>query len=192
MDRSCLLCIGNKEHLDRLILNRQNSNKKDYMNYLYCIPIKDYVYQSALHLSKLDELKGVLPENETLHTGYSGEECRRLLLENKLEDKWVICGIEFPGCGYLTYDIVFPQGRCEKGETSRETAIREFMEETGIQIDYSSSTNVKFLGFVGVKKEMSVYMYEITEQSCDKNSENSDKNYKNSQNSDKNKIEIKS
>jgi hypothetical protein len=160
MDRSCLLCIGYKEQLDELISTRQHSNKKDYMNYLFRIPIKDYVYQSAANLSNLVEIKSILPENETLHTGYSGEECRRLLLENKLEDKWVICGIEFPGCGYLTYDIVFPQGRCEKGETSRETAIREFAEETGIQLQPSVSS-IKFLGFVGVKKEMSVYMYEL-------------------------------
>ena len=160
MDRSCLLCIGDKSILERIIQLREDSKKRDYMKYVFCIPVSKYVEQSAIDISGIEEIKNILPENEILHTGYCGEECRKLLLTYNLQDKWVICGIEFPGCGYLNYDIVFPQGRSEKGETSRETAIREFIEETGIFIEPRSS-EIKFLGFVVYKKELSVYMYEL-------------------------------
>ncbi len=158
MDRACLLCTGTKKSLGELINVRQDSKEKDYMKYLFSIPIKDCVTVSALRLTP--EVNHILPSKEFLHPGYCGEECRDLLVNSGMTDKFVICGIESPGCGYTTYDIVFPQGRCEKGESSRDAAIREFIEETGIKLD-SKSKNIYFLGFVGKRKEMSVYMYKI-------------------------------
>lgn len=156
MDRACLLCVGSKESMDKLISTRQDSGKKDYMKHVFGIPIKDNVAVSAIRLTP--SVEHLLPMKEILHPGYCGEECRNLLIDSGMADRFVICGIESPGCGYVTYDIVFPQGRCEKGESSREAAIREFGEETGIKFD-SSSKNITFLGFVGKRKEMSVYSY---------------------------------
>lgn len=153
MDRSCLLCVGTKKTLNGLISSRQDSKKKDYMKCVFGIPIKDCVTLSAIRLTPEIEF---LPSDEILHAGYCGEECRDMLVDVGMSDLFVICGIESPGCGYTTYDIVFPQGRCEKGESPRDTAIREFMEETGIRPD--SFRNTIFLGFVGRRKEMSVYM----------------------------------
>jgi hypothetical protein len=129
------------------------------MKYLFTIPVKDLVTVSAIRLTP--DMSNILPPDEFLHPGYCGEECRELLLKaGDQSEKFVICGIEFPGCGYTTHDIVFPQGKCEKNESSRDTAIREFGEETGIKLD-SSSRNISFLGFVGKRKEMSVYMYKV-------------------------------
>lgn len=163
MYRSCLLCIGNKMSLDRLIVTRKDSNKRDYMKYLFSIPIKDYVCISAIRASST--VKNILPKNDFLRPGYCGEECRNLLIRNGFIDKYVICGIEMPGCGYTTYDIVFPQGRCEKGEDTKTAAFREFSEETGIDLYRITSTiddnRMKFLGFVGKRREMSVYAYII-------------------------------
>ena len=160
MDRSCLLCVGKKNSLEKLINSRQFSGKKDFMKYIFSIPIKDNVTVSAIRLTPSVEF--LLPIKEILHPGYCGEECRELILDSNIDvtDCHVICGIESPGCGYMTYDIVFPQGRCEKGESSRTAAIREFAEETGIKLD-SFSKNITFLGFVGKKKEMSVYLYKV-------------------------------
>lgn len=158
MDRACLLCVGTKDSLENLIATRQHSGKKDYMKYLFSIPIKDNVAVSAIRLTPSVDF--LLPLKEILHPGYCGEECRNLLVDLGVADQFVICGIESPGCGYVTYDIVFPQGRCEKGESSRDAAVREFGEETGIKLD-SSSKNITFLGFVGKRKEMSVYSYKV-------------------------------
>ena len=157
MDRACLLCVGTKDSLRKLIETRIDSHKKDYMKRVFIIPIKDSVTVSAIRLTP--EVNDFLPQNEFLHPGYCGEECRDMLVEAGLHNRFVICGIESPGYGYTTYDIVFPQGKCEKGESSRDTAIREFSEETGIILDTSS--NIFFLGFVGKRKEMSVYMYKV-------------------------------
>lgn len=157
MDRACLLCIGTLDSLHKLIETRQDSKKRDYMKHLFIIPIKDNVAISGM---KLTNVVDFLPIGEFLHPGYCGEECRDMLIDAGFSDKFVICGVEFPGCGYMTHDIVFPQGKCENGESSRETAIREFGEETGILLD-SSYKNILFLGFVGKRKEMSVYVYKV-------------------------------
>lgn len=163
MDRACLLCVGTKNSLDELIKSRQDSKENDYMKYVFSIPVKDYVSISALRLTH--DVGHILPGKEFLHPGYCGEECRELLIKAGMIDEYVICGIESPGCGYTTYDIVFPQGRCEKGENSRDASLREFTEETGIKLDGLSTVNgvknISFLGFVGRRKEMSVYMYKI-------------------------------
>lgn len=156
MDRACLLCVGSKESLQRLINSRQDSGKKDYMKYLFIIPLQDSVAVSAIRLMN-NLQQGIVPTNEFLHPGYGGEECRDMLVKLGLGDKYVLCGIESPGCGYTTYDIVFPQGRCEKGESPRDAATREFTEETGIKVESS----IIFIGFTGKRKEMSVYLYVV-------------------------------
>lgn len=157
MERGCLLVVGKENKLLELIKGRKHSGKRDYMKKLFCIPIKDLVTTSALNVTP--SARDLVPDSEVLHPGYCGEECRDLLIKNKLEDVYVICGIETPGFGYITYDIVFPQGRCEKGENSRDTAVREFMEETGIEIDPSVSTEL--VGALGNNKEMAIYVYKI-------------------------------
>ena len=158
MERSCLLCVGSENILNTLIKNRQDSNKRDYMQRLFCIPIQDYVCVSAFRLTHC--VSDILPENQFLHAGYCGEECRKLLIDKGLNNEYVICGLETPGCGYTTYDLVFPQGRCEKGERSKDAAVREFIEETGIYIN-PTDNELKFLGFIGKRKEMSIYLYLI-------------------------------
>ncbi len=157
MNRAALLCIGTKEILEKMIETRQHSGKRDYMKQLFSIPLKDYVAISALKCTPFS--RKIVPENYYLNPGYCGEECRELLLKTYPETKslYIICGIESPGFGYTTYDIVFPQGRCEKGENSRTTALREFTEETGIKLDHTRI--VPFLGTVGKHKEMHVYVY---------------------------------
>lgn len=162
MDRSCLLCIGSQLALNDLILKRIDSGEKDYMKQAFAIPMKDSVSVSALRLTP--EMQKYMPKDEFLHPGYCGEECRDLLIsnpefKNEKDNLYAIVGIESPGCGYTTYDIVFPQGRTDKGENSRDASMREFMEETGIKIDTSKTP--LFLGFVGRRKEMSVYAYRI-------------------------------
>lgn len=162
MNRSCLLCVGSKCILLDLISRRTESGEKDYMKYVFAIPMKDSVSLSAIRLTP--EMQNImLPKDEFLHPGYCGEECRDLLLSNPEfkndKDLYAIVGIESPGCGYTTYDIVFPQGRCYKGENSRDTSIREFYEESGIKLDTSKIP--LFLGFVGKRKEMSVYAYRV-------------------------------
>jgi hypothetical protein len=156
-NRACLLCVG-KKSLHSLIESRIDSNKKDYMKHIFSIPIKEKVSDSALNITF--NMKKFLPEDEYLHAGYGGEECRDMLVCAGLSEKYVICGIESPGCGYKTYDIVFPQGKCEKGESSKETAVREFGEETGIVLKDDLHT-IFFLGFAGDRKEMKVYLYNI-------------------------------
>jgi hypothetical protein len=156
-NRACLLCVG-KKSLKSLIESRIDSNKRDYMKHIFSIPIKEKVNDSALKLTL--DMKEFLPVGEHLHAGYGGEECREMLICAGLSEKYVICGMESPGCGYKTYDIVFPQGKCEKGESSRETSIREFTEETGIVLN-DAMNNIFFLGFVGEKKEMKVYLYNL-------------------------------
>lgn len=155
MERAALLLVGGKNVLDDLIKSRSHSGKNDYMKMLFAIPIKEPVYISAINVTS--DAGDIVPKSEYLHPGYTGEECRELLLKHDLEDLYVICGIETPGYGYETYDIVFPQGRCDKGENSRDTAVREFMEETGIKIDTTKTTEL--LGTLGVRKEMAVYLY---------------------------------
>lgn len=159
MDRSCLLCVGKQQALSDLIAKRVNSGEKDYMKYVFAIPMKDTVSVSALVLTP--EMQKIMPDGEFLHPGYMGEECRDLLLSHPAfkneKDMFAIVGIEEPGCGYYTYDTVFPQGRCNWGENSRDTSMREFSEETGIKLDKSRMP--LFLGFTGKKREMSVYAY---------------------------------
>lgn len=162
MNRSCLLCIGSYSSLSELVSKRIHSGEKDYMKYAFVIPIKDPISVSAEKLTP--EIKNDIPTGEILHPGYCGEECRELLLNNirfkkDIKDLYIIVGTEFPGCGYVTHDIVFPQGRCDKGENSRDASMREFFEEVGIKLD-KSKTPV-FLGFVGKKKEMSAYVYRV-------------------------------
>lgn len=161
MDRSCLLCVGSQSVLTDLISKRTDSGEKDYMKYVFAIPMKDSVSVSALRLTP--EMQKIMPKDEFLHPGYCGEECRDLLLANVAfkneKDLFAIVGIEEPGCGYTTYDIVFPQGRTDRGENSRDASMREFSEETGIKID--TSRHPLFLGFVGKRKEMSVYAYKV-------------------------------
>ncbi len=155
MERAALLLVGTKDRLNELIKMRRDSHKNDFMKMLFAIPIKDLVRVSALKVTP--EASMIVPEREFLHPGYCGEECRELLIKHKLDDQYVICGIETPGYGYETYDIVFPQGRCEKGENSRDTAVREFIEETGIPIDTTKPTEL--LGTLGDRGEMAVYLY---------------------------------
>lgn len=161
MDRSCLLCVGSKSNLQDLISKRIDSGKKDFMKYAFAISMDESVSVSALRLTP--EMKKIMPDNEFLHPGYCGEECRDLLIRNmdfkKEKNLYAIVGIESPGCGYFTYDIVFPQGRCDYRENSRDTAMREFHEETGISLD--NSKRPQFLGLVGKKREMSVYVYHV-------------------------------
>ena len=161
MNRSCLLYVGRKSVLMESIKKRVDSGKKDYMKHVFAIPISDSVSVSALRLTP--EMKKIMPPEEFLHPGYCGEECRDLLISNPSfkndTDLFVIVGIECPGCGYNTYDIVFPQGRKDRGENSRDASMREFSEETGIRLD--TSRQPIFLGFVGKRKEMSVYAYRI-------------------------------
>ena len=129
MDRSCLLCIGTKE---KLLTDK----------------VKNMVF---------------LPPGVILKPGYCGEKCRSLLINRMIEHKYdisnyfVVCGIEFPGNGYPTHDIVFPQGRKERNEFPSMTAIREFIEETGIYLDFEKK--IEFLGLVGRNNEMGVYVY---------------------------------
>jgi hypothetical protein len=164
MIRSCLLCVGSYETLQKYIRNRVDSGKKDFMKYVFSIPLSENVSSSSLKLTPI--LKEILlPPNEELHPGYCGEECRDLLIQNPefkdYKELWTIVGIEYPapGCGYSTYDIVFPQGRMDKGENSRDASMREFSEETGIFLD---TTKVPvFLGFVGKRGEMGVYAYRL-------------------------------
>jgi hypothetical protein len=163
MDRSCLLCVGRQSVLKDLIRKRIDSGENDYMKYAFAIPVKDTVSVSALRLTP--EMRNImLPIDEFLHPGYCGEECRDLLLSHSEfrndNDLYVIVGIESPGCGYTTYDLVFPQGRTDRGENSRDASMREFSEETGI--DIKATRHPLFLGFVGKKKEMSVYAYRVT------------------------------
>lgn len=159
MERSCLICVGTENVLRDLISNRKHSGKNDYMKYLFAIPMDISVSESALKLTP--EVKHIMPKDEFLHPGYCGEICRDLLINNPEfkgeKDLFSIVGIEEPGCGYDNYDIVFPQGRTDRGENSRDASMREFMEETGIKID--TSRHPTFLGFVGKRKEMSVYCY---------------------------------
>jgi len=161
MDRSCLLCIGTQSELEYLISKRTNSGEKDYMKHVFAIPMRDSVSVSALRLTP--KMYNIIPDEEFLHPGYCGEECRELFVSNvefkNEKDLFAIVGIEAPGYGYTTYDIVFPQGRTNWGENSRDASMREFFEETGIKID--TSKDPLFMGFVGKKKEMSLYCYRI-------------------------------
>ena len=195
MERSCLLVVGKKDVLDKLISERVDSKQRDYMKQVYSIPINQTVADSAIELTptvkKCDNVVAFngrrLMEDEILYPGYCGEDCRRFLLDAGLSDYYVIVGTECPGFGYKTFDIVFPQGRCERGEVSSTTAVREFMEETGIKLDnitfdeveYKKGTtsssilsndrepkinvlrHITLLGFTGVRKEMSVYLYKV-------------------------------
>jgi hypothetical protein len=193
MERSCLLVVGKKDVLDRLINERVDSKQKDYMKQVYSIPINKTVAESAIELTstvkKCDNVVAFngrrMNEDEILYPGYCGEECRRFLLDAGLSEYYTIAGVESPGFGWKTFDIVFPQGRCEKGEVSSTTAVREFMEETGIKLDNIKFDEVEYkkgntptsggggepkinvlrhitlLGFVGVRKEMSVYLYKV-------------------------------
>ena len=157
MLRSCLLCVGTKDRLKTLIDNRENSGARDYMKNLFCISCEYTVEYSCILFTP--NFKELLPKNEILHPGYCGEECRNILIENGHEDKYVICGIECPGydSGYKTFDIVFPQGKCEKNESQKLASMREFQEETGINISIYEK-QLKFGGFVGRKKEMAVWI----------------------------------
>ena len=156
MKRSCLLCVGSIDSIKTLMDSRINSHKGDYMSYLFSIPIKDNICVSAVRLTPV--VSHCLPPGEVLHPGYCGEECLDLLMEAGFSNKFVICGLESPNCNcdFTTYDIVFPQGKCERDEHPRDAAIREFSEETGIPL--SIYTYITFLGVVGKYKEMSVYV----------------------------------
>lgn len=161
--RSCLLCVGSQSVLLDLISKRINSGEKDYMKYVFAIPMKDPVSVSAIRLTPEMQKAFVVPSNEFLHPGYYGEESRELLISHpefkNEKDLYAIVGIEAPGCGYTTYDLVFPQGRCDRNENSRDASMREFSEESGIKLDTSKIP--LFLGFVGKRKEMNVYAYRV-------------------------------
>lgn len=152
MTRSCLLCVGTKDSLEKLIRFRRASDKKDYMKFVFSIPVNEDISVSAEKLSPRSDL----PQDEVLHTGYCGDECMSMLNRKGFENKFVICGVEGPSRDYPTHDLVFPQGRTERGETAREAAVREFFEETGIKVDNTSS--IRLLGFTGKEKEMSVFV----------------------------------
>ena len=102
MNRACLLCVGSKESLQTLVENRNHSGKKDFMNYVFEIPLNEPIYVSAENLTP--QVCHIMPCDEILHPGYCGEECRSLLLSHPEfrheKDLYAIVGIECPGCGY--------------------------------------------------------------------------------------------
>ena len=87
--------------------------------------------------------------------------CGALVLRRGEDNKWYILMIRHRPGGYRS----FPKGHVEPGETERETAVREVLEETSVRISLIPDFRhvVCYAPAPGVEKEV-VYFLARTEQ----------------------------
>lgn len=142
--RAALAVIGTKRVLRKLVKNRKNSTQSDWMLHMRPISLSVSMQTSCNLWRKKSELKHYIPRREKLHVGNAGESIHHLLQQrfgkDDLFDKeyHMLAGIECPSQHsnlYRHYDVVIPQGsRTLDDYDLRDTAVREFIEETGISL----------------------------------------------------------
>jgi len=143
--RACLVVVGTKKQLKHWTHHRKSSTQSDWMQVVRPVSLSIPLQNTCALWKRKKAIGKIVPTKKRLRVGNAGEEIH-LMLQKHLgadvifdQELHVLAGIECPGTTskrYRHYDIVFPQGSFDAtvDRTLRDTAVREFLEETGISL----------------------------------------------------------